>query len=246
MNGRKLLLMFCSVLLLAAMVTPPAAGQDKSKAEVNKEAPKAPTPRVSEAEFIRELAINGRETKDAYLLIQAAQLGITSSKIPSLKPEVKSAGQAPEKKLNVEPAALLKEAAQMAGEAGDRQAIQIAAEIARNKVTGLGNDALGDEISKTTVSRGFAAGGSLKGSGCLNSGQIVYWNVPFRGGERASVSVSATYPLDLVVTDAYGNALGDVGYSRSKYASWLVTSGGKIYVALAASYGDTCYSIYIP
>jgi len=48
------------------------------------------------------------------------------------------------------------------------------------------------------------------------------------------------------VTDAYGNALGDVGYSRSKYASWLVTSGGKIYVALAASYGDTCYSIYIP
>ena len=249
MKVRGFLLVLCSALLTVISVAPLTTAQEEEKSAITvKSGALTPAPRVSEALYVREMVINGRETKDPYLLIEAAQLGITSAKIPTIKAQVKTAGRTTEKTINVDPPALLKEAAQMAGDSADRQAIQIAAEIARNKTTGLGNDALADEISKTNVSRGLMRNGPLNDRGCLNSGEVVYWSPEFRKHEEAGVAVlSNPSPIVLVIGDERS---GDVAkYDEAtlkKGVTWYMDRGGKVVIAVGAAYGDTCYEIYVP
>jgi hypothetical protein len=247
MNVRKSLGVLFGLLLVAFVATGPVAAQEKKeagKAEITK---KEPPQRVSEAQYIHDLAVNGRELKDPYLLIEAAQLAITAGKLPGPKRQVSEPeAAAAQKKVDLDPASLLKEAAQMAGGQGDRKAIEMAADIARNPITGLGKDDLATEISNTTVARGFRAAGSLRDSGCLYPGQSADYNINFNGGQDAGVGVYASPPVDLFLFAGSQLIGGEDSYAQKKALAWHVTSGGFLTIRVKANYGYTCYSIYIP
>ena len=236
------------ILLLVGLAALPGLAQEKpgSKAEPVKDAPKFPVPRVSEASYARSMALNGEAIQDPYLLIQAAQVFITAGKLPGPKGELKDSASAREKKTDQDPATLLRHAAGIAAANGDRKALEMAAEVARNKVIGLGDNSLADEISKIPVARGFAADHSWKGSGCLNNGDSVSWEVPFRGGEEAAVAIKASSPVESFISDSYGEVLRDDAYSSVKYMRWRTIVGGPLRVTLRAGFGQTCYSIHIP
>jgi len=243
----KSLVLLGSLLAAFAVTSLATAQEDQSQIVVKKDAATAIVARVSEAAYIREMAVNGRETKDPYLLIEAAQLAISSAKIPSLKSQVKTPGQAPEKKIDVEPAALLKEAAQMAGDQADREALTLAAEVARNKVTGLGNDALADEISKTNVARGMVHGGSLHGEDCLDSGKVIYYEAKFRGHEEAEVIVAASpNPIMLGLGDQKTGDVATYDNVTEQTVTWYMERGGTVRIVIGAAYGATCFAIRIP
>lgn len=256
MNKARLLVVGFSIFSLAIMAPTAILAQqaegsktEGSKAEVNKNAPKVIVPRVSEAGFARELAVNGREVQDPYLLIQAAELLSSASKLPGPKAEVKTEKAGNEKKISLEPADLLREAAKMAAAKGDRRAVEMAAEVARNATIGLGNESLADEISKTEVARGFnVRHGPLEGADCLYSGQTVMYEYTFKRNEDAAVSVSTGdyLPVDIYVYDSHGLVTSDESTSTTKVVTWYMLNEGKIRVLLAAHYGATCYGIYIP
>lgn len=245
-TSRSLMALLSLLLVICFTVIPlPAQQSGGSKAEADKNAPKIPVPRVSEAGFAREMVMNGRAVEDPYLLIQAAQLFIMSGKMPHPKGEVKPSSQSAAKKEDLDPANLLREAAKMAGAAGDKKAVDMAAEVARNTSIGLGNEALAGEISKTQVARGFAAGHSWKDAYCLGTDDIMSYDINFNGGEDASLSVSAYPPVTVVVYDGAGIVTGDQRYSTSKYLRWHYYTGGVGHIAVGASNGASCYSITI-
>ncbi|MGO9088937.1 MAG: hypothetical protein ACLQBK_27350 [Candidatus Sulfotelmatobacter sp.] len=218
------------------------------KTEAVKNAPTA-VPRVSEAGIARELANNGRQLQDPYLLIQSAELMIAAGKLPGPKPEVKDEKPGSEKKISLDPADLLREAAKIAGAGGDHRAIEMAAEVARNATIGLGNESLADEISKTEVARGYSRGKhSWKGAGCLYSGQIAAQEFSFNKDEYAEIAVSTGQylPVDVYVFDSYGLVNSDETSATDKTVAWHTGGDSKLKVALAANYGATCYGYYIP
>ncbi len=248
MKTSRSLIALLSLLLVVGLTVIPVTAQQQSgsKAEPVKDAPKFPVPRVSEALYARNMAMNGRAVNDPYLLIQAAQLFITSGKMPHPKGEVKPSAQGGEKKVDLDPANLLREAAKMAGATGDKKAVDMAAEVARNTSIGLGNEALADEISKTQVVRGFAAGHSWKDAKCVNAGDVVLYDINFNGGEDALLSVNASTPVDVFVYDGGGIVVSDQSYSTAKYLRWHYITGGVGHIAVGASNGYSCYAIYIP
>jgi hypothetical protein len=250
MKNIRVLVVVLMVVSLAIMTSTPVLAQqtEGSKAEAVKNAPKAAVPRVSEAGFARELAVNGRQVQDPYLLIQAAELLITATKLPGPKAQVQAEKAGSEKKISLEPANLLREAAKMAGGAGDRRAVEMAAELARNATLGLGNETLADDISKTEVARGYRNPNSWTGSGCLNSGEVATSQFNFNRNEDAGVLVSTGdyLPVDIYVFDGNGLVTSDESSSSAKAVAWHTVRGGNLRVALAANYGATCYAIYIP
>jgi len=205
-------------------------------------------PRVSEAGFAREMAGNGRQIQDPYLLIQSAELMIAASKLPGPKTEVKSEKPVTEKKIDLAPADLLREAAKIAGGRGDHRAIEMAAEVARNNAIGLGDESLADEIARTETSRGVLKGRSWTGSGCLNAGEAAASEFNFNKNENAGIILSTgnSLPVDLFVLDKYGVVASDESSSADKTLAWHTAGEGKLKVALVANYGATCYAIYIP
>jgi hypothetical protein len=251
MKKLRILIMVFMVVSLAIWTSPAVLAQQSAspKAEAVKNAPKAAVPRVSEAGFAREMAINGRQLQDPYLLIQSAELLIAASKLPGPKAEVKDEKPGTEKKINLDPADLLREAAKIAGAGADHRAIEMAAELARNATIGLGNESLADEISKTEVSRGYAKGKhSWKGSGCLYSGQIAAQEFSFNKDEYAEVDVATGnyLPVDVYVFDSYGLVNSDETSSSDKTVAWHTGGDSKLKVAIAANYGATCYGYAIP
>jgi len=206
-------------------------------------------PRVSEAGFARELASNGRQLQDAYLLIQSAELLIMAGKLPGPPAEVKDAKPGSEKRISLDPAGLLRESARIAGARGDHHAIEMAAELARNAIVGLGNDALADEISKTEVERGYSKGNRPKeGSACLHSGEIANQEFTFNKNEYAEIRVfTGDYlPVDVYVSDKNGLVNSDDTPSALKTVAWQNGSDRTLKVAIAANYGATCYGFYVP
>jgi hypothetical protein len=246
MKSIRELVVVLMVVSMAIMTSTPVLAQ---QAEAVKNAPKIAVPRVSEAGFAREMAVNGRQLQDPYLLIQAAELLITAGKLPGPKAQVKAEKPSSEKKISLEPAGLLREAAKMAGGAGDRRAVEMAAELARNATVGLGNESLADEISKTEVARGLLRGGSWTGTGCLNAGEVAASEFRFNKNEDAGVVLSTGnyLPVDIYVFDDSGGLItGDDSSSNNKTVAWHTGKEVKLVVAIKANYGGTCYAAYIP
>jgi hypothetical protein len=251
MKKLRIVIMAFMVVSLAIWTSTTVLAQQSggAKNEAVKNAPQAPVPRVSEAGFAREMAVNGRQLQDPYLLIQSAELLIAASKLPGPKAEIKDEKPGSEKKINLDPADLLREAAKIAGAGGDHRAIEMAAELARNATIGLGNESLADEISKTEVARGYTKGKhSWKGSGCLYSGQIAAQEFKFNTDEYAEVAVSTGeyLPVDVYVFDNYGLVNSDETSATDKTVAWHTGGESKLKVAIAANYGATCYGYYIP
>jgi len=238
-----LMIVALTICTSAAVLAQDANAKSTAKTAVNV------VPRVSEAGFARELAANGRQLQDPYLMIQSAELIIAAGKLPGPKAEVKDEKPGTEKKINLDPADLLREAAKMAGARGDHHAIEMAAELARNATLGLGNEGLADEISKTEVARGYAKGShAWEGADCLYSGQVVAREFRFNKYEYAEVRVTTGdyLPVDVYVIDKYGVVNSDESSSTTKVVAWTTGGDEKITVALKAAYGATCYGFYIP
>jgi len=244
---RILIMAFITISLTlwaATTVLAQEAGTDKSTA-VKKTVNVAP--RVSEAGFARELATNGRQLQDPYLMIESAGLIIAAGKLPGPKPEIKDEKPGSDKKISLDPADLLREAAKMAGGSGDHHAIEMAAELARNATIGLGNDSLADEISKTEMARGYGKS-SHEGADCLYSGQVAAREFKFTKHEYAEVRVTTGdyLPVDVYVIDRYGVVNSDETSSTTKVVAWTTGGDEHITIALKAAYGATCYGYYIP
>ncbi len=266
MNSRRVWMCLPALGLLAAMAAFPLAAQDKEgkqekrdpkepNVDKSKKAPPTPRPgRVSEAGYIREMAQNGIATRDPYLLIEAAQMAITVAKQPTSGKATESGPPSvseEEKKIDLTPAGLLREAVALAQTNGDRKALHMAEELARNSTIGLGDKALADEIAKTEMPRGMTVGSSLRLTGCLAPGQRVDWTgIVFRAGEAAEISVTGsnyTGDIDIYIFDANGNLItSDTRTVNGGWAGWYPYYTSEFIIRLVNRGGSTCYSAYLP
>lgn len=260
MISRKVWTCLLALGLLTAVATSPLAAQDKQdpkqpNVDKTKKAPGTPPPgRVSEAGYIREMAQNGIATKDPYLLLEAAQMAITVSKQPTtgkVKEEEAPSVSEAEKKIDLTPTGLLREAVALAQTNGDRKALHMAEELARNTTIGLGDKVLADEIAKTEMPHGMTVGNSLRLTGCLAPGQRVDWTgITFRAGELAEISVTGSNysgDIDIYIFDQNGNLItSDTRTVNGGWAGWYPYYTSEFVIRLVNRGGSTCYSAYVP